>query len=345
MNDITRPIEPFYITQTYGVNQASYAKFGLKGHNGWDLRTKYSDTPEGRRHILSSFLARQYYIGNEGAKGFGKYFEVIVQLKRTWKLRYAHCHSIQSFITKSEGEDMAISDNTGNSTGPHVHFDVKLVDFINGKITKTHNYNNGYFGNINPQLFFDELREYKKTMANTSTDIAVESKVYEMLVGQSTKLDAVHEFLGVDGDPKTTPIDRYKNTITGIKSDAKTVRSELDVAKVEITNRGELISRLDARLLEKDIRINSLLNQPNENDKIIAKLQGAMVDLERTKNSELDIVYKEKGRALTALASCQSELVNPSANTLLAWLKTRVIDPLVKWLSSNIKKTSYDKKA
>jgi hypothetical protein len=167
MTDIIRPIEPFELTQEFGVNPASYARFGLAGHNGWDLRTKFNDTPQGHRYILASWLNQYYGQGNEGNDGYGLYFETIVQLENTYKLTFAHCLSIEGFQTKQEGETMAISDNTGNSTGAHLHLTVKRGVLNQGKFVSD-NSNNGYFGAINPQEFFDELR---KTKANISPPV------------------------------------------------------------------------------------------------------------------------------------------------------------------------------
>src|SRR3990167_2596842 len=161
MSDIIRPIEPFQLTQGFGGNYEAYKKYGLKGHSGWDFKTKLDDTPKGFRYILASWLSKHYKTEDQGSKGFGKYFEVIVQLKNTWKLTYAHCKSIEAFTTKTEGEHMAISDSTGNSTGNHLHLTVKKGKLITG-VFQHDNPNNGYFGAVNPQLFFDELRAFKK---------------------------------------------------------------------------------------------------------------------------------------------------------------------------------------
>lgn len=163
MSDIIRPIEPFELTQGFGENPALYARFGLAGHNGWDFRTKYPDTPQGYRNILASWFSKHYKTADEGNDGFGRYFEVIVSLKNTYKLTYAHCQSIQSFAVREEAEAMAISDNTGNSTGSHLHLTIKRGHLINGAF-QSDNYSNGYFGAIEPQEFFDELRAFKNTL-------------------------------------------------------------------------------------------------------------------------------------------------------------------------------------
>jgi len=178
MADIIRPIEPFQLTQGFGGNYEAYKQFGLAGHNGWDLKTKVLDTPKGQRSILSSWLCRHYKTADQGSKGFGKYFEVIVQLNNTWKLTYAHCLSIEAFTTKHEGEPMAISDNTGNSTGAHLHLTVKKGTLITG-VFQHDNPNNGYFGAVNPQLFFDELRAFKKGQLDSPAPVKPQDPVTE----------------------------------------------------------------------------------------------------------------------------------------------------------------------
>ena len=148
------PIDPFKITQEFGVNHQVYVQFGLAGHNGWDIKTKYFDTPEGRRNILatqeSTFRKKGFDLN-----GYGNYFEVLTQAGgKIFKHTFAHCHSIETFESKLQGETMAISDNTGFSTAAHLHWTVKEID-IKGNVK---NYNNGYFGAINPQEYLDWVR-------------------------------------------------------------------------------------------------------------------------------------------------------------------------------------------
>ncbi len=179
--NINYPIQPFNLTQIFGVNPQNYAKFGLAGHNGWDVRTKYPDTPEGFREILASFNSKFYKVGDEGNSGYGKYFEVLVQLNGLWKVTYAHCKENRPLELTTRGERLGISDNTGNSTGPHLHFTVKRVKW-NGAVLEVLNKNNGYFGAVNPQEFFDELKEIKDMTITDQTKIELGPEIGTMEV-------------------------------------------------------------------------------------------------------------------------------------------------------------------
>lgn len=192
MADIVRPIEPFELTQLFGENPHLYSRFGLKGHNGWDLRTKFPDTPKGQRYILSSWNSSFYGKGNEGNDGYGIYFEVIVKLINTYKLTYAHCHWVDTFKTKSEGESMGISDNTGNSTASHLHLTVKRGVMKNNTFISD-NQNNGYFGAINPQEFFDEVRKVKYGPARMISSI----DLLRVIEGEGTDSEKIINIRGL----------------------------------------------------------------------------------------------------------------------------------------------------
>jgi hypothetical protein len=155
---VVLPIDPFILTQAFGVNPQNYAQFGLKGHNGWDIKTKYSDTPTGKRPILATQPVFFYRKGSD-PKGYGIFFEVITKTsKSTWKHTFGHCDSIDNFQTRNQGEKMAISDNTGNSTAAHLHWTVKRITVNADGSHTVINYNNGYFGAVNPQEYIDEVK-------------------------------------------------------------------------------------------------------------------------------------------------------------------------------------------
>lgn len=247
MADIIRPIEPFELTQIFGVNPDAYKRFGLAGHNGWDFRTKFSDTPLGKRNIMASWVMEFYRRGDEGNDGFGRFFETVCYLSSTWKLTFAHCDSIENFTKKNEGETMAISDNTGNSTGSHLHLTVKKIKIVNG-VHQVQNYNNGFFGAVNPQEFFDDIRAYKKAgkppQQGGALNMQIDNALYEKLVTNSTERDAVRSYLGVPIEPLDGEAKKVKESIDGLRNLATGLQRQLSEAQTEIKNREEQVDRI-----------------------------------------------------------------------------------------------------
>lgn len=298
MADITRPIEPFELTQAFGENPASYAKFGLKGHNGWDFRTKFDDTPKGQRSILASWLMEFYRQGVDPT-GYGNFFETVCKLKSVWKLTFGHCLTIESFVTKNEGETMAISDNTGNSTGAHLHVTVKRITITNG-VHQVIDYNNGYFGAVEPQEFFDELRQWKLSGGKPTTEggltMQVDADTYGMLVNKSTERDAIRSYLGVPVDSLDDKGTKVKEVIEGYKNLATGLQRQLDQKTAELTNKEEQVERIkqtyDASAKTDKERITAL-----------EKAQSAWETERGLLKGQIDGFAKDKGELVIALAA------------------------------------------
>lgn len=111
------------ISQIFGVNRADYSRFSvdgvpLLGHNGVDFAT-----PVGTEILAvdSGWVAEVA----EDAPGYGKYIKII----HAWgESLYAHL-SVQGVVFNQRvmrGERIALSGNTGNSTGPHLHFGLRI---------------------------------------------------------------------------------------------------------------------------------------------------------------------------------------------------------------------------
>lgn len=124
------------ITQQFGANPADYAQFGLAGHNGTDY-----GTPSGVS-IVAAQSGFMTVLNDPG--GFGNY---VVVDGGGYRTLYAHLSRATTSGYVVEGQEIAISGNTGNSTGPHLHFGVRPVDY---------NPNNGYNGYIDPQTVINQ---------------------------------------------------------------------------------------------------------------------------------------------------------------------------------------------
>lgn len=166
------PIWPIHINQHFGENkicidiatnknvigcdgknpppgyQSVYSM--MQGHNGLDLMARgwqncYA-AREGTVIEKETEPERGLGIGILHGPYFGRYF----------KTRYWHLAGIEVNIGDKvrTGELIGFCDNTGYSSGNHLHFEVKETDALGNTI----NHDNGYFGAINPYpMMFDEF--------------------------------------------------------------------------------------------------------------------------------------------------------------------------------------------
>ena len=135
----------YKITQEFGDNPAYYAQFGLKGHNGIDyglpLNTPVIASEDGTATVNYDPELGHY-----------------VQIMGAYKTLYCHLTkaTISNGLVKA-GQQVGLSGNSGNSTGPHLHFGVKPIPQDN---------NNGYGGAIDPEPLFKEEEMDPKAYAN-----------------------------------------------------------------------------------------------------------------------------------------------------------------------------------
>jgi murein DD-endopeptidase MepM/ murein hydrolase activator NlpD len=126
----------FPITQTFGnklvLNGVDfYAQWGLKGHNGIDY-----GTPTGTEILAphKGTIKEAYFDEN----GYGWYVKIENDIEGS-VLGHMLSLSVKVGDTVEEGQKVGISDNTGASTGPHLHW---------GYYRFPRDRNNGYNGYI-----------------------------------------------------------------------------------------------------------------------------------------------------------------------------------------------------
>jgi len=119
------------VTQIFGANPQDYAAWGYSGHNGIDYGTPM------RTNITAAAEGRVWKIAFEDG-GYGIY---IILDHGGYLTYYAHLHralvSIGQHVTV--GEVIAESGSTGNSSGPHLHFGLKIPSLDNPGYKNYHN--------------------------------------------------------------------------------------------------------------------------------------------------------------------------------------------------------------
>jgi murein DD-endopeptidase MepM/ murein hydrolase activator NlpD len=156
------PIKPSIITQPFGVNGDFYQKNGINilGHNGVDLvasdgqvcRAAHDgvvtftgeDSKGGLGVVLRTFDEYDYQDGSA-------YYKTIY-----WHLK-PNTFKVKPGQEVKVGDALAECDNTGLSTGTHLHFGLKPVAKTGEEDWAWQNIeqNNGYLGAIDPAPYFN----------------------------------------------------------------------------------------------------------------------------------------------------------------------------------------------
>jgi len=116
------PVLNARVSQAFGLNPEAYARFGLLGHNGIDYAV-----PQGTpvRAVAPGKIIEQ----GTDQEGYGLY----VKLQHDWgESIYAHLSHVHSPLggVFTYGQVLGLSGNTGNSTGPHLHFGIRVTPYF-----------------------------------------------------------------------------------------------------------------------------------------------------------------------------------------------------------------------
>jgi hypothetical protein len=147
--------------QPFGVNPGAYARFGLNGHDGIDYNLP-SGTP-----VVAAIEGIATV--HEDPSGFGHY--VTVQNANLLTL-YGHLqgYAVGNGQHVQEGQVIAWSNNSGNSTGPHLHFGVMPLPYKN----------NGYGGFVDPLLYLNAKPQGDTNMASLASEGDVDEIISQL---------------------------------------------------------------------------------------------------------------------------------------------------------------------
>jgi len=211
------------LTQGFGENPEAYAQFGLKGHNGIDYGIKTGTK-------LYSCIDGEVTEVEYDQYGYGSYIKIE---NDTCGVIYAHMKA-PSFLKVGEsvkaGDHLGISGNTGNSTGPHLHF---------GVFPKPRDRQNGYAGYIDP---FD--KKLVKWVDDAPTSENVPQGQLEAL---QAKLEAVEKEL----EDMRKSRNEWKELSGKQRAEIKTLKDQLDEANLAR-------HALDEAVIEAQAKISKL---------------------------------------------------------------------------------------
>lgn len=182
------PLKPYTITQKFGECSggtcATYHGMGLKGHNGIDSVAATGTIVRAAHDGVVTFA------GEDGSGGYGIVLRTNTQFDYNTGQAYyktIYWHLLPSGIKVHAGQQVkagdiiALSDNTGISTGPHLHFGCKPVyPGESGEDWNNAEQENGFKGAIDPAPFFTGLFAEDQNNEIIADSVAVQAAQHQM---------------------------------------------------------------------------------------------------------------------------------------------------------------------
>ena len=163
---------------------AYYQSYGMIAHNGWDWTAKdgepiYWDV-DVKGIVMDCHIDRnggwgvRVITSDDNKTGFKHLF---------WHLKEFKCQAGQTLET---GDIIGLADNTGNSTGTHLHRGLKPVKDTNLGWRNSEP-NNGYCGGTNIEPYYedifvlDKMEQLKKKVSILKSMVAILTKLLKLL--------------------------------------------------------------------------------------------------------------------------------------------------------------------
>ena len=219
-------IKPFKgnyrLTQIWGANPKIYSKFGLLGHNGidWGL-------PNGTEVIAphAGKVIEKAYDKN----GYGNYLK-IENSKEGSILSHFQKFFVNVGDTIKQGQKIALSNNTGFSTGPHIHW---------GYYKKPRDRSNGYSGTMNQLPLLKE-----NNMSDLQECLEQHTKLVDECITKEKKIKELEKEFELANRKINKLI--VANSILENKAEADLAKANLDFTKEladeKVAFKGELES-------------------------------------------------------------------------------------------------------
>lgn len=124
MEYLYHPLDVVHITQKFGARPDVYKQFGLKGHNGIDYRTRFWDSPLGRRYVSACSGGTVKEVRWD-ARGYG----VHIRIEHPDGSLSIYGHLTKPYVQKGDTvraqQIIGLTGNTGFSSGAHLHFEYR----------------------------------------------------------------------------------------------------------------------------------------------------------------------------------------------------------------------------
>ena len=120
---LVHPLPRSVITQDFYEGEDNYIQFGFRGHNGTDFGGRPEGTPIG---AMAAGVV--LHIGYD-ERGYGHFVEIAHD---ALGVATVYCHASEITVDLGQvvnaGDTIALLGSTGNSTGTHLHFEVRALN-------------------------------------------------------------------------------------------------------------------------------------------------------------------------------------------------------------------------
>lgn len=220
------PVKKIFITQIFGVNPQAYAKFGLLGHNGLDMR---AFLPNGERCYDGG--KSEVFAPHDGkiiesvfdANGYGWYVKIENDKEGSVLAHFSHQSPCKVGSTVKTGQFIGYQGTTGNSTGIHLHW---------GYYKFPRDKSNGYNGFINQEGLYTP---FGGSMSSPD-DISIPKKTFEELVTKSSRWDEVAKLGYTSATQIEQEVSQLKKAASDAKSAQKTEAERAEAARKEFNS-------------------------------------------------------------------------------------------------------------
>ena len=185
--------------QGFGSNPTYYAKYNLAGHNGYDW-----PIPEGT--CLYAIADGKVFEVNDPIPpsnyntGYGGFVNLLCEQNGIY-FKYLLGHLSDALLKLNDsvraGDLIALSGNTGDSTGPHTHSTFKETDTSGN----TKNHSNGFFGALDEKILYDDILIYKTDDMEKLYQYAKANKISYIGLGGMDNFLLAQKKLGLSGIP------------------------------------------------------------------------------------------------------------------------------------------------
>lgn len=131
----------FKVSQIFGARPEVYKQWGLAGHDGTDFAC-----PTGTQ-LISPFDGMIISVKNSGSAGYGLHVKIWNKKNACVLFGHMKLANVKLWQSVKSGQLIGLSDNTGFSTGAHLHLGFCMTNLLGYRL----NTNNGFAGWLNPQ--------------------------------------------------------------------------------------------------------------------------------------------------------------------------------------------------